>query len=443
MARRRSQQKPGRGAPAGGPGGDRSAGPRRPRAAATGPGRRDPRSPAARRPADRGRGRADALRLRKPLERAVAEGHPWVFRQALEDGPDPRPGTVVTLLDRRGRFLARGVAEAGPIALRVWTTRDEPVDDALLARRVDEAVALRADVVPPDTDAHRVLHGEGDGVPGLVCDRYGPYAVVKIDGEGARRFLGALAPILAERLAPLGVTDVLLRAGRGADKRLEGLAGRPPADPVTVRERGVTLVADLHRGQKTGLFLDQRESRARVRALARGRSVLNLYGYTGGFSVTAALGGARRVVTVDVAADALELARRTFAANPGAADVPHVAHAADVPTWLVEADDAFDLVVCDPPSFAPSEAARPAALAAYARLHAAALARVRPGGLYLAASCSSHVDLAAFTATLARGARDAGRALRILDRWGAPPDHPRLPAFPEGDYLGVVLCRAP
>ena len=201
------------------------------------------------------------------------------------------------------------------------------------------------------------------------------------------------------------------------------------------------LCANLWRGQKTGLFLDHRESRRRVRALASGLRVLNLYGYTGGFSVAAGLGGAREVVTVDSAAPALALAERSWqhnALDPSA----HRTHATDVPELLARERTLFDLIVADPPSFAPNAQSKPAALKSYAALHAACLARLVPGGYYLGASCSSHISAEEFDATLREGARQSRRVLQILERSGAPADHPRLLAFPEGDYLKVVLARA-
>ena len=205
----------------------------------------------------------------------------------------------------------------------------------------------------------------------------------------------------------------------------------------------MTLIANLREGQKTGLFLDHRESRARVRALARNLSVLNLYGYTGGFSIAAGLGAARSVTTVDVAKPAIELAERTWLANDLAADV-HRGIAEDVPKFLtqqVSEKAQYDLVVADPPNFAPGQAKLDAALESYEALHAACLSLLSAGGLYLAASCSSHVRQSAFLDTLREGARRSRRVLQILEQTSAPFDHPRLLAFPEGDYLKIVLAR--
>jgi 23S rRNA (cytosine1962-C5)-methyltransferase len=383
------------------------------------------------------------VRLLKPLERTVSRGHPWVFRAAME-ACDAAPGTVLTLLDRRGRFLARGLAEEGAIGMRVFTTQDEEVDDALLRARVEAALRLRARVVPPKTDCYRLLHGEGDRLPGVTCDRYGAWAVLRFDGAAALTLHPRLIEILREPLGELGVENLLLRSGRGDQKRVEVGWGTLPDGAIPVTERGMVLLTDLQRGQKTGLFLDHRESRHQVRTLASQHRVLNLYAYTGGFSIAAGLGGATEVTTVDVADPAIRLAERSWEAN-GLDPARHEAHTADVQGFLVDARDRgrrWSLIVSDPPSFAPRQSARKKALRAYRALHRAVLSVLEPDGLYLAASCSSHVNRKDFENTLLSAGDDLGLALTVMARSGAGPDHPVLPGFPEGEYLTVTLVRA-
>jgi 23S rRNA (cytosine1962-C5)-methyltransferase len=384
-----------------------------------------------------------ALRLTKALERVVHEGHPWVFAEALEG--DGTPGVVTTLLDRGGAFLARGIAEEGAIGLRVWSTeRRESLDTSLVQARLASAARLRERVIDDDTSAYRLVHGEGDRLPGVVLDVYGAadaaarYAVMRFDGavSEASFVRDALVVWVRER----GIDTLLHKHGRKGETRVDLVFGEAPRAILAVRERGMMLLADLMHGQKTGLFLDHRESRFRVRQLARGLRVLNLYAYTGGFSIAAGLGGAAHVTTVDVAPNAVALADEGWRRN-GLDPSRHRAVAADVPTFLADDDARFDLIVADPPSFAPSERAKPAALEAYTKLHASCLARLELGGFYLAASCSSHVRGSDFEATLREGARKARKRLQVLDRWGGAPDHPRLIAFPEGDYLDCVLTR--
>jgi 23S rRNA (cytosine1962-C5)-methyltransferase len=377
-----------------------------------------------------------ALRLRKPLERSLRSGHPWVFRDALE-ASELAPGTQVRVLDRQGRFVATGLIDAGPIGVRVFSLRDEAIDAALFERRIARALALRQRVVPDQTDAYRLLHGEGDALPGFVCDRYASCAVLKLDGEAAAARLPSLLAALTPQLSALGITGLILRTSRKQADSCELIWGSAPARELTVLEHGMRLRTNVYDGQKTGLFLDHR-------MLAPGLSVLNLYGYTGGFSVAAGLGGATRVTTVDQAKPALALAERSFVDN-GLPAALHTCLADDAIAYLSaakERGERYQLVISDPPNFAPRKTAVESATKAYEALHSAALAVLEPDGLYLAASCSSHIDRALFEETLRRGASYQRRVLQVLELTGAPADHPRLLAFPEGDYLKVLLTRA-
>ena len=372
----------------------------------------------------------------------MRSGHPWLYRDALE-AFDAKPGSQVRVLDKAGKVLASGLADAGPIAVRVFARSDRDVDAALFSERIARAFALRARMLPQDTNAYRLLHGEGDGLPGFTCDRYDRTAVLKLDGEAALAHSRAFVACLTPELAQLGVNSLLVRTGRKHDQEVEHVWGPRPEPELHVLERGMRLLVDVYAGQKTGLFLDHRETRYRVRLIARDASVLNLYGYTGGFSISAGLGGAREVTTVDSAKPALALAGRGFADN-GLDPARHTCHASDALEFLSAAADSgkrYDVVIADPPNFAPRQTTLDKALAAYEALHSAALRVLAPGGLYLAASCSSHVERAAFEETLRRGAANARCVLQILERHSAPADHPRLLAFPEGDYLKIVLAR--
>jgi 23S rRNA (cytosine1962-C5)-methyltransferase len=383
------------------------------------------------------------VRLRKPLRRTLRRGHPWIFRDALAR-IEVRPGTVVTVVDERDQFIARGWAEEGPIAVRVLTTRDEPIDRDLLQRRVADAASIRDRVVPPQTNAYRLLHGEGDRLPGVVCDVYGEYAALKLDGTAALSNRDALVDVIVPVLQARRVKGLVLRTGRRHQQQIELAWGHAPPDEIVVEEQGLKLAVDLVAGQKTGLFLDHRTSRRLVRRLAQGMRVLDLYAYVGGFSAAAGLGGARTVVTVDAAAGAIDAARRTWELNGLQPDVQQRV-VADVPTFLgaqEEAGNRFELIVADPPSFAPKEAAKAGAIAAYRLLHRSCLRLLAPGGYLIAASCSSHIQRRDFEDALIEAADETGRNLQVLDRWGAPPDHPCLLGFPEGEYLKVILTKA-
>ncbi|MFK8004033.1 MAG: class I SAM-dependent rRNA methyltransferase [Polyangiales bacterium] len=384
------------------------------------------------------------LRIRKNLGRVLGAGHPWVYRDAL-DAFDLPPGTPVQVHDKKGAFVARGFTESGAIGVRIFTTRDEPLGHSFFERRFKAAFGLRqALVASDDTTVYRLCHGEGDRLPGIALDHYGAeegdFVVLRLDGEAAPSLEAMLVEVLTPILKKRGTLGLLSRIGRsGQAPRLAW--GEAPPDQVKVRECGMVLCADLWRGQKTGLFLDHRESRKRVRSLAKGRRVLNLYAYTGGFSVAAGLGGASHVTTVDVAPAAIALSEASWAANdlkPGR----HTALARDVRTHMEQDSQMYELIVSDPPSFAPNEKSVEKALGAYEQLHASCLKRLLPGGIFVAASCSSHVRGADFDETIAKGASRAGRVLQVLHRGSAPPDHPRLLAFPEGDYLDVVVARS-
>jgi 23S rRNA (cytosine1962-C5)-methyltransferase len=367
-----------------------------------------------------------------------------VWREAIARGLDgASPGEEVQVLAPDGSPVGRGLADPGsPIAVRVWTRGRAPLDHDLWRARVARACGLRSRLFDGGrTDAYRVLNGEGDRMPGLVVDRYGAVAVVRADGDAAAARLEDLGDALWPELDTRGVRSLVHRIGaRGETPRLELLRGDAAPDTVRVEEHGVPFVVDLARGQKTGAFLDQRDNRRRVGELASGRRVLNLFSYTGGFSIHAALGGATRVTSVDVAAAAHATAQATFRAA-GVDPAAHSFVTADARAFLDAAKqraETWDLVISDPPSFAPSEKALPRALQAYRGLHRACADVLAPGGLLCAASCSSHVDPAEFLSTL-DDAAVGDRGLVVLEVRGAGADHPTLAAFPEGRYLKFVV----
>jgi 23S rRNA (cytosine1962-C5)-methyltransferase len=375
---------------------------------------------------------AAAVTLRKDLARSLRQGHPWVYHQALRAPPRLASGRLVLVRSRDGRPLAWGFWDAeGPIAVRVLGRPPVADPEALLRSRLAEALSRRrARLDPAETNALRWVHGEADHLPGIHVDLYDDVATVRYDGEGARAFYRGLPALLHE------TSGGRLRAVVDRRQRAEDLE-------VEVRENGLRFLVDLAHGQKGGLFLDQRENRAEIRRRARRKSVLNLFGYTGGFSIHAAAGGAIRTDTVDTAVPALAAARRNFALN-GLPLASAGLHARDAFAFLTEAGqrgESWDIVISDPPSFAPSASALPAARTAYRRLHALAAAVVAPGGLFCAASCSSHLGREEFLATVAEGVARAGRRWRLEAVRGAGFDHPVLPAFPEGDYLKFAIGR--
>lgn len=400
---------------------------------------------------------------------SVRRGHPWIFRSSVRTvlgGLDTASaGVVARIQDERGETLGAGVYDpVSPIAVRVWTQGpDARVDADLFRARLERALALRqAWFADGRTTAYRVLNGEGDRTPGFVIDRYADVAVLRVDGDAAREVAKVLTRDLDDVLRGAGITTLLerepARTGAGGGAKRTTVRFGPPRDKVHVAEHGVPFVVDVARGQKTGAFLDQRENRRRIGELvaslcaadaagaasAEGKArrevrVLNLFSYAGGFSLRAALAGAT-VTSVDVAAEAHATAQESFrlaGVDPSA----HEFVTADAFAWLERAKErgrAWDVVVSDPPSFAPSERAKPKAIAAYRALHRACAGVLAPVGTFVAASCSSHLLAEEFLATLDDAA--LGRSdLRLLELHGPPRDHASLPAFPEGRYLKLAV----
>ncbi len=389
---------------------------------------------------------AVTLTLKKGREAATLRRHPWLFSGSVAASSGTPDGTVEAR-SHDGRFLARGLSSPrSPIVARFLTFEDRPLNAALFDARVADALALRALVVPPETDGYRVIHAEGDGLPGLVVDKYGAVLVVQATTEGTEHARELWLPPLLARLEPDAVlqkNDLASRAGEGlptSDELLHG-AAVPLLAPFT--ERGLRLVAELAGGQKTGFFLDQRENRALVRELAGGRSVLNLFSYSGAFGVAALAGGAVRVTHVDASREALALARENHERN--GQDLSRVSFVqADVFADLrarAAAGERWDVVVADPPAFAKRTSDVDRACRGYKDVNRLALSLLAPGGLLLACSCSGPVDAALFQKVLFAAALDARVFTRLLAKRGAGPDHPVSLECPEGEYLKAFLLE--
>ncbi|CAN5899570.1 class I SAM-dependent rRNA methyltransferase [soil metagenome] len=372
------------------------------------------------------------LNLGPKLEPALLSGHPWVYRNHLPEHT-LQSGDWVRL--EAGRASAVGLYdEGGAIGVRLFS-RDSVPDRAWLSARVREALALR-ELIADDTDAYRLVYGEGDGLPGIVADRYDRYVVVKTYAQSVETVLADVVGALAKELKLKGIVR---RTAQG----LEPLWGELPPPEVTVRENGLKFIANLYEGQKTGLFLDQRENRQTVRGMAAGKTVLNLFSYNGGFSVYALAGGATFVQSVDIAAAANRDAERNVAAN-GLDTDKHETVTADVFDLVKNYADAgktFDLVVLDPPSLAKAKKSRYAALRAYGKLNALALRCVRPGGLLVSSSCTAQVSPTDFQEMLASSAREAGVFVQTIHEAGHALDHPVPLSFPEGRYLKFMVMR--
>jgi 23S rRNA (cytosine1962-C5)-methyltransferase len=403
------------------------------------------------------------LELQKDLARHLRAGHPWVFRRALAKAPSDLPPGAIVDVTERGRFVARGYYDPrSHITVRILTLDPaEAIGPHFWRRRVAAAVALRRAYVPfsdPElTDCARLVHGEGDGLPGVVADLYGKFAVLKLYSAGLAPHRPHIVEALRGEIELSGVygrDDDTLPSGEEDETAIEDdsapsrpargqvLWGAEPPDPLVVHENGVALAVDVRAGQKTGLFLDQRDNRLALRRYARGvRRALNCFSYTGGFSLALALGGAREVVSVDRDASALRLARRNFELN-GLDPSAHGFEATDVLEYLRGAGAArYDLIVLDPPAYAKTQKAVPAALDGYASLHRAALGALAAGGILATASCSARVSADEFLGAVREAAVKTRADLTLLEERRQPPDHPIKLSFPEGRYLKFFVFR--
>jgi 23S rRNA (cytosine1962-C5)-methyltransferase len=390
------------------------------------------------------------------LRERIAQGHPWVYRNHVPANVQLPTGTWVKL--RCGPWVGYAIWDAeGPIALRIYSERHLP-DPEWLLDQVQAAWELRAPLRATGCTAFRWLFGEGDGVPGLTVDRYGDYAIAQAYSPATVTLLPYLADALSECDPSLrGIVWRESDASRHIDtepasaesqtftpnSRLQVLAGEMPPDQLTITEHGLQFSVNLQLGQKTGLFLDQRENRLFVEQLSANRSVLNCFAYTGGFSLYALRGGATTVTSVDIGKGLAEAATTNIQLN--ALDSSRhefiTADCFDVLNRYVNQNQQFDLVILDPPSFAKSKQNRYAAIRAYTRLNTLGIRCVAPGGLLVSSSCTSQVGPDAFREILASAALDADRRLQIIHEAGQPLDHPVPAHFPEGRYLKFVVGR--
>ncbi len=391
-----------------------------------------------------------SIRLREGRERSLLRRHPWVFEGSIARG-GADPGETVRIEAADGRFLAWGAwSPSSMIRLRAWSFDEaERIDAAFFERRIRAALALRQRL-PIASSGARLVHGEADGLPGLVVDRYGDTLCAQFGTAGTERF----KPLIADRLLQAtGLVRLYERSDAGV-RALEGLPaqtgwlrGEGPTE-VAITEHEWQLTLDVASGHKTGYYLDQRDNRALfsrwVRRLGCGR-VLNAYGYTGGFTVAALAGGAAHVATVDSSAPALQRVQAHVARNGFDAARSEVLET-DVNRYLRESLQAgrrFDAIVLDPPKFAPTVAHAERAARAYKDINRLALMLLAPGGLLFTFSCSGGIGPELFHKIMAGAAHDAGVDGAIAERLAAAPDHPQTLCFPEGEYLkGLVVLKA-
>ena len=394
--------------------------------------------------------------LKPRREESLLRYHPWVFSGAIAQiVGHPAEGDLVSVCSADGQVLACGHYQIGSIAVRVLSFDEDPTQPDFWLRMLTRAYKLREAcglTASADTTCYRLVHGEGDSLPGLIIDYYDGVCVLQAHSVGMFRAKGAIADALRELYGPRLKAVYDKSSGTAPFKAglelVDGYLwpschseaeGRRISDELTVLEHGNKFLVNWVEGQKTGFFLDQRENRLRVGQLAGGRRVLNLFCYTGGFSIYALAGGAAHVDSVDSSQRAMDMVDRNVALNGFGPD-KHSSHCADAIDFVKNApENAYDLIIVDPPAFAKHRGALKNALRAYQRLNAASIAKVAPGGFVFTFSCSQVVDKEAFALAVFSAAAETGRRVRILDRLNQGPDHSVNIYHPEGEYLKGLL----
>lgn len=382
------------------------------------------------------------LYLKKKKAHILKRGHPWIFSGALKEGQEfPPNGSIVRILDDQGNFLAKGHYQDSSIAIRILSYLDKPIDTSFYAERLKYALGLRQKLVISDgTNAFRWIHGEGDRLGGLIMDLYGAHLVMECHSDGM--YLQREEISEAARSCIPGIQTVFCkRPGLVRNEQLqkedEFILG--DAAETVILENGRKFLVNWQTGQKTGFFLDQRDNRQLLTSISNQKDVLNLFSYSGGFSIYAASAGAKKVTSVDVSKNLEDLFIKNIELNDQSKDT-HEMITADVMEYLKSSAD-HDVIIVDPPAFAKSVKKRHNAVQAYKRLNAKVLEYVRPGGYLMTFSCSQVVEPSLFYNTIASAFIDSGKSGQIIKKLGQGMDHPVLIEHEEGSYLKGLLIR--
>lgn len=386
------------------------------------------------------------IQLKAGRDQSVQRKHPWIFSRGIHTSTKGiSDGSLVHVSNAAGVIIGTGHFQDSSLCIRLLSFEKEKVDALFWKRRIGEAAVFRQDlgfINGHENNAFRLIHGEGDGLPGLIIDVYGDTAVVQAHSIGMFHALEQITHALLS-LSTFSIKRVYNKSKDTLPQQFSlktenGWLGGDPVETQTAFEGGIAFEIDFIQGQKTGFFLDQRNNREWVRHYAKGKTVLNCYCYTGGFSLYALSGNARQVISVDSSALALENLERNLSHLPG--EYAHSKIKEDVISYLTNSDELFDLVIIDPPAFAKSIAKRHTAVQAYKRLNILAMKRVKPGGMLFTFSCSQVVDKPLFHHTVVSAAIESGRQVRWMHDLGQGPDHPTSLFHPEGSYLkGMAL----
>ncbi len=367
------------------------------------------------------------ISLHRNLRRTLLRGHPWVYRDAIVTPPKVNQAQLCQVLDSKNEPIAWAYYDPhSPLCLRILSLEKKPPTFEIFEQRFAAAFSLRKSVISKDTDSYRLINGEGDFLPGLICDVYKKIAVLQFDGQGSNEFWDKKR-IAAWLLKETGCESVVEKLRRHTEGGLLLLDGQPCEPEVTALENGVQFLVNLEKGQKTGFFLDQRENRKYIQSISQGRSVLNLFSYSGGFSVYAGLGGASKVASLDVAEGAIDLAVKNWALN-GLNPSLHQGLCVDVFEYLNNANDVWDHIIVDPPSMGHSEEHKERARLKYIELFTTVAKKIKSQGQLSVSSCSSHISFEDFFEIINESLSQAKRRGQIIRVSGQGPDHP----FPHG-----------
>ncbi|HEX9387346.1 MAG TPA: class I SAM-dependent methyltransferase [Anaerolineales bacterium] len=392
-----------------------------------------------------------ALILKAGREKSLLRRHPWIFSGAIQHvDNEPLLGGTVDLLSSNKQFLARAsYSPTSQIRARVWTFEDEPVDKEFFRKRIRKAIGTRYSLSDSrDTDSLRLIYAESDGVPGLIVDRYSDVLVLQSLTAGSEFWKETLADLLLEETGFSTIyerSDADVRELEGLEPKVGLLRGVLPNSRITIHESGLKFNVNLESGHKTGFYLDQRANRLRVRELAKDKDVLDGFCYTGGFTVNALAGGAKSVLSIDSSADALALAKENVELNGFPIEKTNLLEG-DVFQLLRKFRDenrSFDMIILDPPKFAPTAAQAARAARGYKDINLLAFKLLRAGGMLVTFSCSGGVDAGLFQKIVAGAALDASVEVQIIEHLAQGPDHPVSLHFPEGAYLKGLICYKP
>lgn len=391
-----------------------------------------------------------SVKLKKGKEKAVRQLHPWVFSGAIDQiKGSPENGDIIMVTDSNNNFLAYGFFNnKSRVAVRLleWNLETE-INESWWRKKIRTAVKHRDELNNVDTNTYRLIFSEADFLPGLIVDRYADFLSVQILTSGIENIKHIILDELQQLLSPKGIfdrSDASARAHDGMEASSGGiLLGTEPPEFVSVKENGIFYQVNIAEGQKSGFYCDQRDNRKLVADYVKGKKVLDCFSYSGGFSLNALAKGAKEVISVDSSALALDTLKRNMEIN-NFNGIPHRLIQSDVNKQLRtfrEENEKFDVIILDPPKYAPSRSALTKASRAYKDLNRMAMLLLEEGGLLATYSCSGAVDISMFKQIIAWAALDAGKEVQFIQQFSQPADHPVRSSFPEGEYLKGLLCR--